>query len=203
MSPLKIQFGDIATRIARAFRVAGRIPVDLDEMMVPVAIMENLATDPFRTEPITWRGSINDPAPPAGSWAVSGVRCVDGVVLVDEVACFTSATGPMLLLNRRATQGFNTVPNLVSLNQKWTGPAAAFPKPAARLIEAVNVGSPAVAPAFEIAINPFGGHILGVGAAIPFPVVLFPGDELLVTSIGAASSLSGWITGREYTLLDL
>lgn len=192
-----MQFGDLATRIARAFRVTGRIPIDLDEVLVPVALAERLDQDPFRQEPSTWMGTgVGFPTPPAGESAIQGVRCVSGIVCIDG---FVVNTGLMTtaFLNRQQTQAFATFDDiLVELNQR--GIFATPQRPAAVYVADEGLAVPG---ANAVRIGEW--NLTKVQFGVEFrdaPVVLYPNDEFLIGwgADSQAASVTFW--GREYPI---
>jgi hypothetical protein len=193
---LEMQFGDLATRIARAFRVKGRIPTKLDEMVVPVALVEHLDRDPFRQEPIAFAGVTIGIAVPAGDSPVAGVRCVSGIVVITGFS-FRGFFDPTFFLNREQTQNFDTFPDLVAMNRRG-GTGGTIARPAALLVgDTVTgaLGGNAVRfaePGASMAV--FGWQPLAFDA----PPVLYPGDEFLVTGPVDTSDMVGNFWGLEF-----
>lgn len=54
--PLPIQLGELANRIRRAFDVRGRMPLALDETVVPVLIVGDATDFPFSLDPLGFAG---------------------------------------------------------------------------------------------------------------------------------------------------
>ena len=195
--PLDLQFGDLATRIARAFRVKGRIPIKLDEMMVPVAVAQSLDRDPFRQEPISFAGAIVGITPVAGENIVLGVRCVSGIVVITGVALRPGFGDPDFFLNRQQTQNFDTFPNLIAMNRPG-GTGGTLARPAALIVGDVNVG-PLGGNAERFAAISANQAVFGGFAPLAWdaPPVLYPGDELLV-SLGDGVQQDATFWGLEY-----
>jgi hypothetical protein len=194
---LEMQFGDLATRIARAFRVKGRIPTKLDEMVVPVAVVEHLDRDPFRQEPISFSGAIVGITPAAGEHIVLGVRCVSGIVVLTCVATRPGFGDPDFFLNRQQTQNFDTFASLFALNRPG-GVGGTLARPAALLVGDVVVG-PLGGNAERVAAISANMSVFGTFEPLKWdaPPVLYPGDEFLL-SLGDGVQQDATFWGLEF-----
>lgn len=195
--PLDMQFGDLATRIARAFRVRGRIPLKLDEMVVPVTVVESVDRDPFRTEPITWAATAGttsnpNPAPPAGDVAMLAVRCVSGLVLVVAYSSSVGAFGQVLISRNMGLGAFVETGFVTALNRDAPGVVAAA-SPALQLLSGSQLMLPFGQPIYQPNQGPPLFHTL------PDPVVLFPGDFFILANQNVGESIAdATFFGQEY-----
>lgn len=72
MSPLPIQFGELAGRLRRAVELVGRIPLALDETVVPTVILRDAGELPFALDP-NEIGGFKNLSPTAGQQATLGI----------------------------------------------------------------------------------------------------------------------------------
>jgi hypothetical protein len=180
-----MQFGDLATRIARAFRVRGRIPLKLDEMVVPVSVVQSIDQDPFRTEPITWTAVAGStvaplPAPPLGQ------------VLVSAYSSQVGALGQVTISRNTGLGAFvPPVPGFVTaLNRDAPGVVAAAAPALQLLIDSqpvLPIGQPIYQPVASEQFTRF-----------PDPVVLFPGDFFILSGPTDESIGSATFFGQEF-----
>lgn len=85
--PLPIQRGAFADSLRQLFRLTGRIPVNLDENVVPVAIVGDASGLPYTGDPIYWQ-AYGSGGPVAAELSVVGVGPVvglNGCLIVDRI----------------------------------------------------------------------------------------------------------------------
>lgn len=192
--PLVTQAGDLATRLARAFGIRGRIPTALDEQIVPVAIVERPDVPPFCDVPAYWRISARAVSA-AATRGLVGVRCISGVALVDEIRCISSSANVLWVvqLNRQQTTNLATTDQIFTVNKQTSanvGPEV--PRPAMRLVQA----DPAAITGLEVG-ELFTGNSTADDIRTP-GLCLYANDELNV-QVGAVN-ISGDVVmhGRWY-----
>lgn len=199
--PYETQMGDLATRIRRALRVVGRITTKLDEMVVPVAPLINLDQDPFRDEPNSFMaygefaGVI-----PLPDFLLLGIQATASVVVVRKAWMYGSNQQADIFLGRQTAGTRTTFANCISVNRTGGTTAAQYSRAAALAIAeqaAAGLGAPYVRIGHER------WTIFGHGAEFNVPIVLFPGDELILQQSSGAdpNNFEAWFHGEEYSQL--
>jgi hypothetical protein len=198
---IAINFGDLSQRARRAFKLVGRLPLSLDETVLPVAIVANLDMAPFQTEPRTWQwaASITGSGVAVGEAVISNpiksgfIVTVKGFHLLDSVATQFSwwiARGLVVPGNLGVGVGAPVLTNQQTSNpNQSTGTSATQFK----------TGAPA---------GPYGsllGNLLLQANVVlplffPDPIVLFPGDDLVLSTPTAVTTIQFVAYGAEYVL---
>lgn len=193
---LQLGLGDIATRIVRGLRTRGRMPITMDETMVPVASVIDLTDSLFAQNPATW-----------GFYTVQSFAAQPGRVLfqnrsalltekIDHIqiinAGATAISYLIVLYRSQANITLATALNGVITNQpspqNTTTPAqitCSFNNQAGLAgVNSYTLGNPALAPnqIWEFDAN----------------VVLYAGDAIEIAGPGVANTMAISVTGREF-----
>lgn len=92
--PQPIQQGTVADRLRNFLRLSGRIPVQLDENVVPIVNVQDLSQPPWRTQDVDFGVNVNGAAVAAVNTHV-GLEVpvgIPGVAVVDTIY-FQNSTG--------------------------------------------------------------------------------------------------------------
>lgn len=82
--------GNVADRLRNFLRLTGRIPLKMDEMVVPVVVGQQLDQPPWRTADQNFAATVvTSPAPAAGFFAIAGVEMPNGASGVARVTQIT------------------------------------------------------------------------------------------------------------------
>lgn len=193
---LAIGFGDLAQRARRAFKLTGRLPLNLDETVLPVAIVANLDRAPFQSEPRTWmfgQGSTGDATHspyiqvqnPAGSNILVTIDALCLLVDVANIIQIRLARNAQGLPVGVGQQALTNAPQPATLNT--TGVSTT------QFNTTSQVGpSGSIVATFKLPAN--------TEFAVPFPssIVLFPGDVFALSGALAAYTITPVIFGSEY-----
>lgn len=196
---ISINFGDLSQRARRAFRLVGRLPLSLDETVLPVAVVAQLDTDPFRTEPRTWIW----PQTITGTAVISGIAEISNPAGSAQLIVVYGFTGEASAAGGSQDVSFGVLRGVAGL----LGAGIAQPV----LINAAGgfLGQPAQsATRFRAGQNAgANGGQLGLfgltttsSAQLFFPsaIVLFPGDTFWLATKLAAVSHQLVVFGAEY-----
>lgn len=91
--------GSVADRLRNFLRITGRLPLKLDEMVVPVMVGQQLDSAPWRTSDQNFAAMLTSATPAAGFFAavgvelpirVSGVARITGILLGNAAAAARS-----------------------------------------------------------------------------------------------------------------
>lgn len=83
--PLTSQQGDVADRLRNFFRITGRIPSSVDEVVVPTANIQDLDQPPFRSKVVNFGGNAGRAATPLNSTHAGIILRRPGVAVVKRV----------------------------------------------------------------------------------------------------------------------
>lgn len=199
---LTTQLGDLAARARRALHLTGRVPLSLDETIVPTAQLLDLTREPFSQYPRRWAFpfSFTPTVSLVGFCVVRNPAGSNAIVVFDN--CLASLQG-----------GSGTIVTLSIARQINGAVLTAVSQPTL-----LNIPGLSTAFAPQKSITQFGnGTIAGIsgtavaqyvpaGSMVPMfygvnetSVVLFPGDDAIVTlPTGTGPTLIGTVFGREY-----
>jgi hypothetical protein len=188
---LIIGLGDVATRIVRALTVRGRVPTQLDEIIVPTAQVVDLTDPIYAQNPTVWASS----ALIVGSVGNSAV----GIVM-------NQTPGMVVAIDRVILDSLEAAADIYDFSIVRNAAAAGVrasvifntpsPTPQAAMVTQLSTSGAAAGTIFwqlPIAAN---GHIdtgqLGV--------ILYPGDRLQITSVTQGAAVQAWmnVIGREF-----
>jgi hypothetical protein len=195
---IPINFGDLSQRARRAFKLVGRLPLSLDETVLPVAVVAQLDQDPYRAEPRTWSW----PATLTGTAVLSGLLEVGNpstssqLITVTGFVASPSVNGSLTWGIVRGAAGLLAAgisqPVLLNTPNGFLGqPGQSATRFRSGQNAAINAG--AVGQVQAAALVPF---------QIQFnnPVVLYPGDLFWLATQVTAVVWTVALFGAEYVL---
>jgi len=85
--PLETQFGEVADRLRSFFKITGRIPSQLDEVLVPVAQVVDIGAPPYAIDPVLFQVRNTSAAVAAknSALAIALPESASGTMVVDRV----------------------------------------------------------------------------------------------------------------------
>lgn len=98
--PLEFQVGEVADRLRRGLTVRGRMPLELDERVVPVTLVEDVSLAPWRGEGHAWEVSFLISLPGAGTGGVFLAELANPedrvcVISIEQALVSATAGGPI------------------------------------------------------------------------------------------------------------
>jgi hypothetical protein len=191
---LTIQLGDLATRIVRGLGIRGRIPTQLDEVAVPVVVVQDLTDALFAQNPATF--AIPNSAVGAAASVATSTICNNTPNTIVSLDTLTIQNTQAVADTFTVIIGRGTVPGGLAkagavLNQQ--SPAAVPPN------AFVSSGSGGVGGGSQATVLSI---LVPAGASVSTPIgaILYPHDCVICNSTVAAvtaSMITNWI-GREF-----
>jgi hypothetical protein len=191
---LTIQLGDMATRIVRALGIRGRIPTQLDEVVVPVCVAVNLTDSLFAQNPATFAATNS---------------AIGGAATVATVTACNNTPNTTVAIDRISIQNTQAVPDTFSIILG----RGVIPGGGVKLGAVLNQPSPNFVPPnvfYSSANGGVGGTqtvitslLVPAGAQVSVDIsaILYPRDCVIVNSTVAAvtaSMIVNWF-GREFS----